>query len=609
MTQVAFSLIGPLDVRCSGPRSVVPAARQRSLLAALLVRANQPVSKQSLCLAVWGERLSDRAEVTLRSYVMRLRRVLGPSVSDRLSAQPSGYLLRLEEGDELDLLRLRACVRQGKRAAGDEDWSRSLRDFGEGLALWRGEPLCDVPSDSVRRTVLPTLAELRTQLWEGLYAAASHLSRVGELVVPLQHVVAEEPTSERLCMLLMSALAQCNRRVDALAEFRRLRQALISEQGVEPCALVQELHRQLLRDQSHPVRASRVTRGGPPVPVPRQLPRQAAAFTGRAGELSELAGPLSRELSGQAAAPVVAISGTAGIGKSALAIALAHRVAAQYPDGQLYADLETVPVGAVVARFLRALGVDQIAPARDCPGRIAQYRTAVAGRRMLIVLDGATGAEQVRPLIPGEESCGTLITSWWSMSQLAEARCVPLGELPDGDASRMLAALLGQARTGAEPCATASIIAACAGLPLALRIAAARLTARPGWPLGYMADLLADERSRLDELSYGPLSVRASLAGAYRALAGLPGLHAPRSARPAPASAPLTAATAFRRLGGWRAEFTATEATAHLSRPRAEVIAAVEALVDANLVAAPGPGRYRMNSLVRIFAFSLTAGD
>ena len=603
MTGVAFSLIGPLDVRCSGEPVVVRAGQQRSLLAALLVRANQPVSRQTLCLAIWGERLSDHAEVTLRSYIMRLRRALGPTVSDRLSLHPAGYLLRLEEDDELDLLRLQECVRRGRAAAQHQDWRRSLDEFHEGSTLWRGEPLCDVPSESLRLTVLPALTELRTQLWEGLYAAATRLGCGAECIVPLQRLVAEEPMSERLATLLMSALAQCGRRVDALAEFRRLRQALISEQGVEPCASVQELHRRLLRDQA------KKSGGASPAPdakalsvAPRQLPRGATAFVGRTRELDDLVHHLSGASAGQPAAPVVAIDGVAGIGKSELAIAVAHRAAKHYPDGQLYAELRTDRPEQVLARFLRSLGADRFIPARDADERVAQYRSLLADRRMLIVLDGATDADQVRPLIPGAESCATLVTSWRPMSQLAQARCTALPGLPEADARRILAELLGRDRIAAEPEAVDAIVAACAGLPLALRVAAARLAARPGWSLAHLADLLADEASRLGELSYGRLSVRDSLARTYRTLI------TPRRRTGASPAGPLTAAAIFRMLGDWRrAAFTVAEAAAQFGRAPAQLTAGLEELVDTNLLTTPRPGSYQLHPLVRIFAIEVAA--
>jgi DNA-binding SARP family transcriptional activator len=249
VTEVAFALIGPLDIRCRGQTIAIPAARQRSLLAALLLRANQPVAKHSLCEVVWADGMPDGAETTLRSYVMRLRRLLGPALASRLVRRPPGYLLRLDEEDELDLLRFQGCINRGKAAARVGEWERSMREFGDGLALWRGEPLCDVPSDSLQLSVIPALTERRMQAWEGLHAAALRLGRVAEIVVPLQRLSEEDPLSERLSALLMSALAHCNRRIDALAEFRRLRQALVGEYGVEPSKVVRDLHQRLLCDE------------------------------------------------------------------------------------------------------------------------------------------------------------------------------------------------------------------------------------------------------------------------------------------------------------------------------------------------------------------------
>jgi DNA-binding SARP family transcriptional activator len=249
VTEVAFGLLGPLDIRCGGQAIAVPAARQRSLLAALLLRADQPVAKHSLCEAVWAGTVPAGAETTLRSYVMRLRRLLGPVLGGRLVARPPGYLMHLEQDDELDLLRLQGCIRRGNSAAVSGDWHRSMREFSDGLALWRGEPLCDIPSDSLHLSVVSELTEHRVRAWEGLHAAALHLGRAADLVVPLQRLTEEDPLSERLSVLLMSALAQGNRRIDALAEFRRLRRVLVAGLGVEPGELTRELHQRLLRDE------------------------------------------------------------------------------------------------------------------------------------------------------------------------------------------------------------------------------------------------------------------------------------------------------------------------------------------------------------------------
>jgi DNA-binding SARP family transcriptional activator len=599
---VSFGLIGPLQVRYCDYSIAVPAARQRSLLAALLLRANQPVTRQSLCEAIWGQRASDgAAETTLRSYIMRLRRVLGPALADRLSAQPAGYQLRLDQDDELDLLQLQGCVRQGKNAARTGDWDASLREFQAGLALWRGEPLCDVPSDYLQVSVRPALSELRVQLWEGLYAGAVQRGRGAECVLPLQRLTEEEPLSERFCALFMSALASCGRRVDALAEYRRLRRALIGDHGVEPSAGLRQLHQQLLRDDRS--LAAMVPTPRPPVvmttaavPVPRQLPRGAAAFTGRERELGELVRGLSADPHEAAAHPVVAITGFPGIGKSELAINLAHRVADRYPDGQLYADLGAslgVPAepGVVLTRFLHALGLDRRAVARDETERIAQYRSLLAGRRLLLVLDDARDADQVRPLIPGSRSCGTVVTGRRGLAQLPEAHLTTLAGLPDAQARSLLRAMTTADRADAEPAAVSSIVAACGGVPLALSIAGARLAARPSWSLGQFAALLAAERGRLDELCCGRLSLRARLDAAYRSLADS-GHYAD-----------LAAARAFRLLGSWPVPVISTaQAAALLGASPAEATEALETLTDASLLASPTPGQYLLHPLARAFA-------
>jgi DNA-binding SARP family transcriptional activator len=598
--QVSFGLIGPLDVRYSGAPIAVPAARQRSLLAALLLRANQPVARERLCEAIWGERASDGAEATLRSYIMRLRRVLGPVLADRLSAQPSGYQLRLDQDAEFDLFQLQGCVRQGQTAARAGDWDDSLREFRAGLALWRGEPLCDVPSDCLQLSVRPALTELRTQVWEGLYEAVARRGRTAECVLPLQRLTEEEPLSERFCALFMSALASCGRRVDALAEYRRLRKVLVSDQGVEPGARVQKLHQQLLHGDQRPVVGVPAPRSPvvmtAAVPVPRPRPRGAAVFAGRAREVGELVRSLSADPDETASHPVLAITGFPGIGKSELAVNLAHRVAPHYPDGQLYADLGgsqpvQVEPGAVMTRFLCALGLERRAVARDETERVAQYRSLLAGRRVLLVLDDARDAEQVRPLIPGSPSCGTMITGRRGLAQLPEAHLITLAGLTDAEARNLLRAMATPGRVDAEPAAVSSIVASCGGVPLALAIMGTRLAARPAWPLAQLAALLATERGRLNELCHGRLSLRDRLNAAYRSLADS-GHYAD-----------LAAARAFLLLGTWRASAISTaQATALLGGSRYQAAEALETLADANLLTTPTPGQYLLHPLARAFA-------
>jgi DNA-binding SARP family transcriptional activator len=605
MTDVTFGLIGPLDVRWAGQSIVVPAARQRMLLAALLLRANQPVPKRRLCAALWDDHPTERAETTLRSYVMRLRRALGPGIATRLSAQPSGYLLRLEHDDEFDVLRLQACIKQGKDAAGAEDWECSMRAFRAGLALWRGEPLCDVPSDYLHLSFTPVLTELRAQVWEGLCAAARRLGRTDELLLPLQHLIEDDPLNERFSVLFMTALAECNRRLDALAEYRRLRAALVHGHGVEPASSARELHGELLRDEPttagaerHQNRRQITTRAASGL-VPQQLPCGARVFVGRDREVGELVRYLTAAPDGGDAPPVAAITGFPGIGKTELAIAVAHRVAGHYPDGQLYADLRgstanPVTSGRILAQFLRALGVDGRSVARDSAERLGQFRSVLAGRRLLVVLDDARDVDQVRPLVPGSRSCGTLVAGRRGLLQLREARLTVLGGLTNSDALNLLSSVVGPERLAREPDAVGPILAACDGVPLAVFAVGARLAARPAWSLGRVADLLADGRHHLDELDYGQASVRAALESAYRDVLRTDAF----------------AAHVLRLLGRRAsASVTVAEVAALIGRATADADAALESLAAGRPVLSPAPGQYLLPALARLSSPAPKAAD
>jgi NB-ARC domain len=323
----------------------------------------------------------------------------------------------------------------------------------------------------------------------------------------------------------------------------------------------------------------------------------AAAVTGRQG--SGRPAELSAGRQAGAARPVLVITGFPGIGKSELAVHVAHRVAGHYPDGQLYADLggtgpDPAAPAAIAARFLRALGLDRRALARDETELVAQYRSLLAGRRILLVLDDARDAAQVGPLIPGSHTCATLITSRRGLPQLPEASPAGLAEMTDADARDLLTAMTGPERALREPAAVSSIVASCGGLPLALYIVGVRLAARPAWPLASLARLLADERHRLDELCYGPLSVRARLEAAWQDLVAS---GDPRDA---------TAADAFRQLGHWpMATISTPDAATLFGVSLPEAADALETLTDASLLASPAPARYQLHPLARILAAEL----
>ncbi len=605
MAEVTFGLMGPMLINYSGESIRISARRQRVLLAALLLRPNQPVAKHRLREAIWPE-AEDRSDATLRSYVMRLRRVLGPMLAARLTIRPAGYVLTLDNDEELDLLQFQARIRRGRQAALGNEWQLALREYQRALELWRGDPLCDVPSDYLQLSASPVLFEQRMQAWEGLCAAACRLGRIGDYLVGLQRLAEEEPLSERCSALLMTALRSANRRIDALAEFRRLRQLLIREQGVEPSGFVREIHEQLLRDKGQVTGHAAVPRerGRPGLPacgpVPRQLPAGPALFVGRTLAFAELTSALARSKDGGASGPTaLVITGPPGIGKTALAVHACGRMRHEFPHGQLYADLRgTQPrpaaAGAVMAVFLRALGARPSELAPNGPERVGQYRSLLADRAVLILLDDASDAAQVRPLLPGPGPSSVLITSRSSLPDLPEAHIVGITELTDAEAMALFAASAGPERVRAEPSAAAAVLAVCAGLPLALRIAGARLASRPEWPIGHLAQLLADERNWLHELRHGSASVRTSLESAYGAMVG---------SGAARTTAGEQAARVFERLGQWQAShFSTAQAAFRLGLPGDVAAAALESAVNAGLLRSFGADQYWLPGLIRVFA-------
>ena len=347
---------------------------------------------------------------------------------------------------------------------------------------------------------------------------------------------------------------------------------------------------------------------GPPPPVTgyvpsvvlsqvAQLPADIPDFTGRAEHVQKLhdllAGPGRPDSPG--AVVVAAVIGAGGLGKTTLAVHAAHQLRSHFPDGQLYANLhgasaQPVPPGDVLARFLRDLGMD---PERIPVGeeeRAAQFRSWVTDRKVLIVLDDAKDAAHVRPLLPGSASCAVLVTTRSRMPDLAGSRFVNLDVLGPAEAWDMFAGIIGQERAEAEPEATGMVLIACAGLPLAIRIAGARLAARGGWSVRTIAGRLADERRRLDWLQTGDLAVRACFEVSFTSL--------PRSAGNG-----VHPAHAFRVLGLWPGPTIGlTAAAALLSQPEEDVADALEVLVDAQLLQSPAPDLYRFHDLLRTYA-------
>ncbi|MEV4581475.1 BTAD domain-containing putative transcriptional regulator [Nonomuraea jabiensis] len=568
---VEFGILGEVSAWADGRPINLGPARQRCVLAALLVDANHPVSLDQLTDRVWGDSPPQRAAGTLHSYLSRLRSILspaipppsgpppsgpppsgpppsgpppsgpppsgppptgpsaavpsptGPSPTGPSAADPSpsgsihrsaaGYLLRVRE-EAVDLHRFRALLARA-RASDDQE---AARLYEAALGLWRGEPFADLDT--------PWLAALRHTLQtERLSARLDHhdvllrLGRHAELLPELTVLADRHPLDERLVGQLILALYRNGRQAEALDRYERTRRRLAEELGADPGPDLRRLHLRML--------SAETTLTPRPVPVPRQLPPPPPSFAGRSRELAAL----DRIMAAPGDKVVIsAIGGTGGVGKTWLALHWAHGNLPRFPDGQLYVNLRgfdpsdaPMPPETAVHGFLDALGVDAAAVPVGLEAQAALYRSLVAGKRMLIVLDNARDTDQVTPLLPGSPSCAVLVTSRRQLPGLITghgARPIPLDTFDPDEARQAITRLLGEERVRAEPDAVADLLDRCGGLPLALGIVAARARMHPGFPLAVLAGQLREDSSRLDLLDAGEqtASLRAVFSWSYRAL-------------------------------------------------------------------------------------------
>ncbi len=483
--EMEFCLLGPLVVRCGAVAVPVPRGKQRAVLAALLLSANKPVHVAALAETLWGAKPPQSARATVQNYVKRLRCAFGDGGRDRIRTMPHGYLIEVS-ASELDVFRFEALTAAARSAAREGSWAQASERARAALSMWRGEPLGDVESEALAQQEVPRLVGLRLQALETRLDAELHLGGHVDVIPELQHLSGAYPLHENLHALLMLALYRCGRQAEAQAVYQHVRHVLTEDLGMDPGQEIRELHHRILT--ADPALAVPVLQPAPRarvVVVPHELPAAVPHFTGRDSELLALT-----ELAGIATTGTVvisAISGTAGVGKTALALHWAQQVADTFPDGQLYVNLrgydpeQPVPAADALAGFLRALGL----PGTDIPPEIderaATYRSLLAGRRMLVVLDNAGSAEQVRSLLPGSPGCVAVVTSRDSLAGLVAregAQRLDLDLLPLPDAVNLLRALIG-ARVDADPAAAEELAARCARLPLALRVAAELAAARP----------------------------------------------------------------------------------------------------------------------------------
>jgi DNA-binding SARP family transcriptional activator/tetratricopeptide (TPR) repeat protein len=588
---VRFGVLGPLLVLDGDAPLPIPAAQHRRLLAALLARAGQVVSFDELAEQLWDGSPPPGARATLRDYVKRLRHELGPRAGGRLVTRTPGYLIEVGAG-ELDLDRFTLLLRRGREAAREQRWAHARADLAAALEIWRGEPFADETLRSLEQTEVPRLNELRLEALEWRIEADLMLGRHDELIGELRRLIDRHPLRERLTEQLMLALYRSGRQSDALTAYQGIRSILRNELGVEPGPALAELQRRILA--ADPDLLGGTSTPEVSGPRPAQLPLDVRGFAGREVELAEL----------DATEGPAVVSGTAGVGKTALAVHWAHRVADRYPDGQLYLNLRgfdpvesrTTP-GAALRAMLEALGVAPPAIPEGLAAQAGLYRSTLHGRRVLIVLDNARDEEQVRPLLPGSPGCMVVVTSRSQLRGLVAtegAHPLVLDLLDVDGARRLLTQRIGADRIAAEPEAVREIVDRCARLPLALAVVAARAVANPHFPLSALAGELAREGAELDAFGGDdPASnLRAVFSWSYQSVG-------------------RESARVFRLLGLHPGPHLATPAVASLAGvPIGAVRPALAELSHANLLREARPGRYTMHDLLRAYATELVeTGD
>ncbi|GAA0402510.1 BTAD domain-containing putative transcriptional regulator [Microbispora corallina] len=476
-----FAILSSTDVTHQGEALPMPPIRRRALCA-LLAAGRHGLSAEALTEALWGDDDVEAHESSLKSVLSHLRRTL----PDRIPPSTAGrYRIILAPGDALDVDQFRAKAAEGAAAAASGDYATVVNALNDALALWGEPPLADLPDHPSLRGFGDELLDERRTARLALLDAWLHLGEYQEVIREGRRDLAEDPLSEAVHALVMTALYRAGRRAEALQQYAAAASVLEKETGSAPGAALRRLRDQIAADEV----GQADSRGAPRV-VPAQLPRDVPYFTGREQEIEELVAVLSTP----DALPMVAVSGPGGVGKSALAARVAHHVREAFPDGQLFTSLAAMSasprtVSDVLAELLGSLGVPLETMPRADRERTTLLRSLLAGRRMLLVVDDVAGDHQVQPLLPGAPGCGVIVTS---RVHLAEGitRRVHLTPLDLGEGLRLLAQIIGAERVQAEPDAAAALVQACDGFPLAIHLAGARLTSQPHWTLAYFADHL-----------------------------------------------------------------------------------------------------------------------
>lgn len=587
---VRLGVLGPLAVTRAGEPVALGSGRHRIVLARLALTPDRPVSREELVALLWGDDAPPSAANVIQTHVSRLRRILTPQAGpDRpalLTLAPGGYRLCVDD-DQLDLVAYRSRLAQARLPGLDPQRAFDLLD--DALDRWRGEQAAEDVPELDGDPLVTALADERVEATIRLARLGQTLRRPGHVLPLLRRLAARHPWHESLHARLVVALAGSGQQAAALEAYDQMRRRLADELGIDPGAELTEARQQVLTGRWAPRERATVA-ASPPV-KPWQAPAPPLDFTGREAELHRVERLLRYPPHGPGTPPMVVcvISGMAGVGKTSLALQAARSVRADFPDGQLHLDLRgagqrPVDVTYALARLLRALGVEGRAIPGDADEAAALYRSVLSDRRVLVILDNARNAAQVRRLLPGPGGSAVLITSRNRCAELDGASFLDLPVPGTDEALRMLEARIGPARIRSDPANARALVEACGRLPVALRVIASRLAVDPDRPLGDLLGRFADERSRLSRLAIGDVAVTTSFELSHRELEPLPA-RVFRGAAVVPG-----------------ASFSAAAVAALLPAGEPAVRRALSVLVADNLLQADGTDRYRYHDLLRLYA-------
>jgi DNA-binding SARP family transcriptional activator/Tfp pilus assembly protein PilF len=602
---VKFGILGPLEVVAAAERLELGGARQQVVLATLLLNANQVVTMDRLIEAVYGEDLPPTSRAQAQISISSLRRIFGAhGRAGIITTHARGYFIQVEPG-QLDSLRFDELLTAARAAGAEDKLDLAVARYRDALRLWRGPALDGMDSQLVQVAV-SRLDEQRIAANEDRIELELRLGRHHELVGELGELTAQYPLRERPRGQLMLALYRCGRVAEALRVYQLTRRAMIDELGIEPSERLQKLEQSILACDPGldlPPAPVKVTVHQVKHQVPNLLSADIADFTGREEEIARICGYLnpSGDRENRLVAPIVAVVGKGGIGKTSIAVHASHSLASHFSDGQLYADLhggagQPVPPIQVLERFLRALGVPGTQIPEGLDERAELYRNVIGDRKVLVVLDDAAGESQVLPLLPGSGKAAVIVTSRSRLAGLAGVLRIEVDVFDADKSLKLLARIVGPARVQAEAEAAKAVAEHCGHLPLALRIAGARLVARPHWSIRRLVERLADETRRLDELRHGDMGIRLSISLTYDS--------ASEDARRLLRRLALLDVPAF---SGWLS-------AALLDVPLAEAEDLLDDLVSAQLIdviddGSEGYSQYQFHDLIRVFARERLAAE